>query len=109
MLTLYRIIFGKIGTLLQTFSVTLKMTYFATISCVLARDARWFVFKPKIPIWVNFGGYCNEKSWSILQPLEISFGIHIVFPILVFCAKENLATLVLYKLGTVSVFRVSIP
>jgi hypothetical protein len=21
-----------------------------------ARVARWFVFKPKIPIWVNFGG-----------------------------------------------------
>jgi hypothetical protein len=20
------------------------------------RVARWFVFKPKIPIWVNFGG-----------------------------------------------------
>jgi hypothetical protein len=22
----------------------------------LSRVARWFVFKPKIPIWVNFGG-----------------------------------------------------
>jgi hypothetical protein len=21
-----------------------------------SRAARWFVFKPKIPIWVNFGG-----------------------------------------------------
>jgi hypothetical protein len=21
-----------------------------------SRVARWFVFKPKIPIWVNFGG-----------------------------------------------------
>jgi hypothetical protein len=28
--------------------------------------ARWFVFKPKIRIWVNFGGSWNEKSWYIL-------------------------------------------
>jgi hypothetical protein len=26
-----------------------------------ARVARWFVFKPKIPIWVNFGGPSNGK------------------------------------------------
>jgi hypothetical protein len=26
---------------------------------VRARVARWFVFKPKIQIWVNFGGPCN--------------------------------------------------
>jgi hypothetical protein len=25
-----------------------------------------FVFKPKIPIWVNFGGPENEKCWYIL-------------------------------------------
>jgi hypothetical protein len=25
------------------------------------RAARWFVFKPKIPIWVNFGGRLNGK------------------------------------------------
>jgi hypothetical protein len=30
------------------------------------RVARWFVFKPKIPIWVNFGGPCNGKCWYIL-------------------------------------------
>jgi hypothetical protein len=22
----------------------------------MIRVARWFIFKPKIPIWVNFGG-----------------------------------------------------
>jgi hypothetical protein len=27
----------------------------------LARIARWFVFKPKIQIWVNFGGSCNGR------------------------------------------------
>jgi hypothetical protein len=31
---------------------------------VFCRVARWFVFKPKIPIWVNFEGSCNGKSWQ---------------------------------------------
>jgi hypothetical protein len=26
------------------------------LDAVICRVARWFVFKPKIPIWVNFGG-----------------------------------------------------
>jgi hypothetical protein len=26
------------------------------------RVARWFVFKPKIPILVNFGGSCNGNG-----------------------------------------------
>jgi hypothetical protein len=34
-----------------------------TIPC---RVARWFVFKPKIPIWVNFRGPWNEKCCYIL-------------------------------------------
>jgi hypothetical protein len=28
---------------------------------VCVRVARWFVFKPKIPIWVNFGGPWRGK------------------------------------------------
>jgi hypothetical protein len=24
-------------------------------------NARWFVYEPKIPIWLNFGGSCNEN------------------------------------------------
>jgi hypothetical protein len=44
----------------------------------MCRDAGWFVSKPKIPIWVNFGGPCNGKCpfmsiWSILRPLEIFY------------------------------------
>jgi hypothetical protein len=27
----------------------------------VSRVARWFVFKPKIAIWVNFGGPCIAK------------------------------------------------
>jgi hypothetical protein len=29
---------------------------FLSLSALKSRVARWFVFKPKIPIWVNFGG-----------------------------------------------------
>jgi hypothetical protein len=68
----------------------------------------WFIFEPKIPKWVNFGGPSNEKSWYILWPLEYitaiwnklqPFGInygHLVicvvalwyiFPVLVHCVK----------------------
>jgi hypothetical protein len=70
------------------------------------RVARWFVFKPKIPIWVNFGVYCNGKYWYIdhlvyftaignmLWPFGIFFwSIGIFSPVLVFCTKKNLATL----------------
>jgi hypothetical protein len=31
-----------------------------------ARVARWFIFRPKIAIWVNFGGSCNGRCWYIL-------------------------------------------
>jgi hypothetical protein len=30
------------------------------------RVARWYVFKPKNRLWVNYGGLWNEKSWYIL-------------------------------------------
>jgi hypothetical protein len=66
------------------------------------------VFKPKIPIWVNFGGSSNGRCCYIL----CTFGLHIlwtfdilcgllvylvviwyIFPQLVCCTKMNLATL----------------
>jgi hypothetical protein len=31
-----------------------------------SRVARWCILKPKIQIWVNFGGPWNEKGWYIL-------------------------------------------
>jgi hypothetical protein len=53
--------------------------------CSPNRVARWFVFKPKIPIWLNFGGSCYGKIlvyfmniWSILRSLEIFYG-HLVY------------------------------
>jgi hypothetical protein len=72
------------------------------------RVARWFVFKPKIQIWVNFGGSRNGRRWYILRTLGPFYGLllfymdiwysswkfGIFFPVLVFCTKKNLATLV---------------
>jgi hypothetical protein len=37
------------------------------------RVARWFVFKPKNPIWVNFGWSCNIKSWYILRAFGLFY------------------------------------
>jgi hypothetical protein len=37
------------------------------------RVARWFVFKPKIQIWVNFGGSYNGKFWYILLPFGLFY------------------------------------
>jgi hypothetical protein len=73
----------------------------------VARVARWFVFKPKIQIWVNFGGSCNGRCWYILWTLGPFYGLllyfmdiwyssrkfGIFFPALVFSTKKNLATL----------------
>jgi hypothetical protein len=33
-----------------------RVNGFFIVVGVHGRVARWFVFKPKIPIWVNFGG-----------------------------------------------------
>jgi hypothetical protein len=39
-----------------------------------SRVARWFIFKPKIPIWINFGGPKIGKCWYILWPSGIFDG-----------------------------------
>jgi hypothetical protein len=39
---------------------------FVAFMPTLYRVARWFVFKPKLPIWVNFGGPLNGKCRYIL-------------------------------------------
>jgi hypothetical protein len=41
------------------------MTKILVILLVGYRVARWFIFKPKILIWVNFGGPYIEKYWYI--------------------------------------------
>jgi hypothetical protein len=70
---------------------------------VLAWVARWLVFKPKIPIWVNFRGSCDGRCWCILWPfvrfdghlaIFSSFLVHFmviwyVFPVLVSFSKKS--------------------
>jgi hypothetical protein len=76
--------------------------------CVEQGCQIWFVFKPKIPIWVFFGGPWIGKYLCILWPFGIFYGdlgyfvtiLYILcsfgtfFPVLVSCTKNNLATLV---------------
>jgi hypothetical protein len=42
---------------------------------LLIRVARWHIFKPKILIWVNFGGSCNGRCWYILWPFGIFYAL----------------------------------
>jgi hypothetical protein len=44
---------------------------------VESRVARWFIFIPKIPIWVNFVVPGNGKGWYILLQIGIYYG-HLV-------------------------------
>jgi hypothetical protein len=62
---------------------------FAAQDTLPSRVARWFVFKPKIKIWVNFGGSCCGKYlvyfmtiWSTLRPLEIFYGHFVYFVVI---------------------------
>jgi hypothetical protein len=70
------------------------------------RVARWYLFKQKIPICVNFGGPWNGKGWHILWPIGILrqfcifngnrvtfLVVRYIFSVLVHCVKKNLATL----------------
>jgi hypothetical protein len=43
------------------------------------RVARWFAFKPKIQIWVNFGGSCNGRCRYILWTLGPFYGLLLHF------------------------------
>jgi hypothetical protein len=74
------------------------------------RVARWFVFKPKIPIWVNFGACCDGSDGIFYGHLVYVFYGHLAYfpgfwyilrqcgmgilPVLVSCRKKNLATLI---------------
>jgi hypothetical protein len=64
------------------------------------------ISKPKIQIWVNFGGPSNGRCWYIIRLFGLFLGylvcfgpfgtfmvIWYIFPVLVSCAKNNLATL----------------
>jgi hypothetical protein len=63
------------------------------LAILCTRGARWFLFKPKIPIWVNFGGPQIGKCY-ILWPFG-TYCVHLVhFSSFSSCTDKNLATLV---------------
>jgi hypothetical protein len=43
------------------------------------RVARWHIFRPKIPIWVNFGGPCNGRCWYILWTFDLFYGYFVYY------------------------------
>jgi hypothetical protein len=72
-----------------------------------------FIYKPKIPIWVNFGGpylywkmlMCFMAIWNILRTFEICYGhfviflfIWYIFSVFVSCTRKNLATVAMASL-----------
>jgi hypothetical protein len=51
------------------------------------RVARWFISKPKIPFWVNFGRSFDERCCYVLWPFGIVYGQLVSFmPFGAFCA-----------------------
>jgi hypothetical protein len=61
---------------INSFRRKLIYTFNERVKKVRFRVARWYIFKPKIPLWVNFRGSWNGKGWYILWP----FGIYILRP-----------------------------
>jgi hypothetical protein len=50
------------------------------------RVARWFVFKPKIPIWLNFGGSCYGNLGIFYDHLVYFTAIvNVLWPFGIFC------------------------
>jgi hypothetical protein len=62
------------------------------------RVARWFILRPKIPIWVYFGGPWNGKCWYILRSFDIIYDNLVKYMAVWYSfwyvwTKKNLATL----------------
>jgi hypothetical protein len=60
------------------------------------RVARWYIFKPKIPFRVNFGGSRYGRYWYIFGHLVNFMAIYWIVHIAIWysCTKKYLATLV---------------
>jgi hypothetical protein len=57
----------------------LPLFFYLLVFPAPVRVARWFVFKPKIQIWVNFAGSCNGRGWYILWTLIPFYGLLLYF------------------------------
>jgi hypothetical protein len=82
------------------------------VTTVEHRVARWCIFKPKIPTWVNFEWHFNGRCWYILWPCGLTsdhlnflwpfcctYCQWVYFSVLVCGITKNLATLVEPLLG----------
>jgi hypothetical protein len=74
------------------------------------RVARWHIFKPKVPIWVNFGWSCNGSIRFNSCPFDLFYNNLIYFMVIwyilwpfckvhfslfwYFCIKKNMTTLI---------------
>jgi hypothetical protein len=47
----------------QLFSVNFESSFVRTYIHDQDSVARWYIFKPKMPIWMYFGVSCNERCW----------------------------------------------
>jgi hypothetical protein len=61
------------------------------------RVARWYIFTPKIAIWVNFGRSCNGRCRYIVWPFDIFYGnlvyfvqFDIFYPVLVLIVPRKI-------------------
>jgi hypothetical protein len=95
--------------MLHFISLHFKAIHTERLNGVWLRVARWFVLKPKIPIWVNIGGPKIGKCLNIFWPFGIFYKhlgffmtiwyicvqfVHYVIPVLVSCTEKNQASLV---------------
>jgi hypothetical protein len=62
----------------------------------------WFIFKPKIQIWVNFGGPWNGKYWQILWSFGIFYG-HLANVVIVWYIFSHFGSLSREKSGNPAV------
>jgi hypothetical protein len=62
---------------------------------IFTRVARWYIFRPIISIWVNFGVIAMKDVGKFYGHL-VYFVVILVYivPILMFYTKKNLATLI---------------
>jgi hypothetical protein len=61
---------------------------------ISTRVARWHIFKPKIQIWVNFGGSGDGRCWHILLP----FGLPMCWPFGILCGHLVYSVAIWYTL-----------
>jgi hypothetical protein len=66
----------KSATFWAIFNKQIRSPWLGTLSNgAESRVARWFVFKPKIQILVNFGGSWIGRWWYILWTLGSYYGL----------------------------------